>query len=65
MDLQPWNYYDEQLQPKGHTAEIVSTLESVMARNPDHPGALPCTCMQSRPPRIRSAASRPPIDCAS
>ena len=40
MDLQPWNYYDEQLQPKGHTAEIVSTLESVMARNPDHPGAL-------------------------
>jgi tetratricopeptide (TPR) repeat protein len=40
MDLQPWNYYDEQLQPRGHTAEIVSILESVMARNPDHPGAL-------------------------
>ncbi|SKA26790.1 hypothetical protein [Novilysobacter spongiicola] len=40
MDLQPWSYYDEQHQPVGHTREIVSTLESVMARNPDHPGAL-------------------------
>jgi tetratricopeptide (TPR) repeat protein len=40
MDLQPWDYYDEQLQPKGNTAEIVSILESVMARDPDHAGAL-------------------------
>ncbi len=40
MDLQPWDYYDEQLAPKGNTAEIVSILESVMARNPDHAGAL-------------------------
>lgn len=40
MDLQPWNYYDEQRHPKGHTTEIVAALESVMARNPDHPGAL-------------------------
>jgi tetratricopeptide (TPR) repeat protein len=40
MDLQPWDYYDEQLKPKGNTAEIVSILESVMARNPDHAGAL-------------------------
>jgi tetratricopeptide (TPR) repeat protein len=40
MDLQPWDYYDEQLEPKGNTARIVSILESVMARNPDHAGAL-------------------------
>ena len=40
MDLQPWDYYDALLRPKGNTAEIVSTLESVMARNADHPGAL-------------------------
>ncbi|MFD0740218.1 tetratricopeptide repeat protein [Lysobacter koreensis] len=40
MDTQPWNYYDEKLQPKGHTAQIVSTLESVIKRNPDHAGAL-------------------------
>jgi tetratricopeptide (TPR) repeat protein len=40
MDLQPWDYYDAELKPKGNTARIVATLESVMARNPDHVGAL-------------------------
>ena len=40
MDLQPWDYYDERQQPKGNTAEVVSTLESVIGRNPDHAGAL-------------------------
>ena len=40
MDLQPWDYYDEQLRPKGGTAEVVSLLESVLAKNPDHAGAL-------------------------
>jgi tetratricopeptide (TPR) repeat protein len=40
MDLQPWDYYDEQQRPKGNTAEIVSTLESVITRDPDHAGAL-------------------------
>ena len=29
MDLQPWDYYDEKLQPRGHTAEVVRTLEAV------------------------------------
>jgi hypothetical protein len=40
MDLQPWNYYDQQGEPKGKIAEIVATLESVMQRNADHAGAL-------------------------
>lgn len=40
MDLQPWNYYDGQGQPKGRIGEIVATLESVMQRNADHAGAL-------------------------
>ena len=40
MDTQPWDYYDAQLRPKGHTAEIVATLESVLRADPDHPGAL-------------------------
>ncbi|QCO68069.2 hypothetical protein E5843_10370 [Luteimonas yindakuii] len=40
MDLQPWAYYDAELRPVGHTAEIVSVLESVIAAHPDHPGAL-------------------------
>lgn len=40
MNLQPWDYWDEQGRPKGNTAQFVAQLESVMARNPDHPGAL-------------------------
>ena len=40
MDLQPWDYWDATGQPKGHTAEVVSQLESVMQRDPKHAGAL-------------------------
>ncbi len=40
MDLQPWDYWDDAGQPKGRTAEVVSVLESVMARDPEHAGAL-------------------------
>jgi hypothetical protein len=40
MNLQPWNYYDAQARPIGNTGEFVATLEAVMKRNPDHPGAL-------------------------
>ena len=40
MDLQPWDYYDKERRPIGHTSEIVSTLESVIKRDPDHAGAL-------------------------
>ncbi len=40
MNLQPWDYYDASGQPKGHTAEVVSQLESVIQRNPMHAGAL-------------------------
>ncbi len=40
MDLQPWDYWDAAGEPKGHTAEVVSQLESVIARDPEHAGAL-------------------------
>ena len=40
MNLQPWDYWDAEGRPKGHTAEIVSRLEGIIARNPEHPGAL-------------------------
>jgi tetratricopeptide (TPR) repeat protein len=40
MDLQPWDYWDAGGQPKGHTAEVVSQLESVIARDAEHAGAL-------------------------
>ncbi|HUG98482.1 MAG TPA: hypothetical protein VMQ83_04860 [Gammaproteobacteria bacterium] len=40
MDLQPWDYWDAEGNPKGHTAEFVAQLESVIERDPEHPGAL-------------------------
>jgi len=41
MDLSPWDYWEAGgAKPKGKTAEIVSTLETVLARSPDHPGAI-------------------------
>jgi tetratricopeptide (TPR) repeat protein len=40
MDLQPWDYYDENLNPKGNTSKVVSLLEEVIRKNPEHPGAL-------------------------
>ena len=40
MNLQPWDYWDEEGRPKGNTTQIVAVLESVIERNSDHPGAL-------------------------
>ncbi|MCA9287670.1 MAG: hypothetical protein KDA05_03745, partial [Phycisphaerales bacterium] len=39
MDLQPWDYWNEDGSPKGRTAEIVAVLERVLASHPAHPGA--------------------------
>jgi tetratricopeptide (TPR) repeat protein len=40
MDLQPWDYWDSNGQPTGNTARILSVLESIIARDPKHAGAL-------------------------
>lgn len=41
MDLSPWDYWEAGgAKPKGATAEIVSVLETVLRRNPEHPGAI-------------------------
>jgi tetratricopeptide (TPR) repeat protein len=40
MDLTPWDYWaDDGKTPKGRTAELVATLERVLAAEPDHIGA--------------------------
>jgi len=39
MDLRPWDLWKGDGKPQPGTDEIVTTLESVLARNPDHPGA--------------------------
>jgi tetratricopeptide (TPR) repeat protein len=39
MDLRPWNYWTPDGRPYAETPEIVGTLEKVLARNLNHPGA--------------------------
>src|SRR5262245_2630488 len=39
MDLRPWQLWSLDFQPAPGTPEIVALLESVLTRNPDHPGA--------------------------
>ena len=39
MDLRPWRLYDQDGKPAPGTGEIVSILESVLRRQPDHVGA--------------------------
>ena len=40
MDLRPWNYWTRDMQPYPETLEVLRVLESVLARNPNHPGAI-------------------------
>ena len=40
MDLRPWGYWMPDGKPHEGTREVVQLLESVMERNPSHPGAL-------------------------
>jgi tetratricopeptide (TPR) repeat protein len=40
MDLRPWGYWTRDGTPYERTPEIVALTESVIARNPNHPGAL-------------------------
>ncbi|MEH2237378.1 tetratricopeptide repeat protein [Nostoc sp.] len=39
MDLHPWQYWTKDGKPREDTEEIVAVLESVIKRNPNHPGA--------------------------
>ena len=40
MDLRPWGYWTRDGVPYERTAEVVALTEKVIARNPNHPGAL-------------------------
>ena len=40
MDLRPWNYWTRDMQPYPETRQIHRLLESVIARDPNHPGAI-------------------------
>lgn len=39
MDLQPWDYWTVELEPKGHNKTFIAAIEGALATHPDHPGA--------------------------
>jgi len=39
MDLSPWYYWERDGSPRPQTSELLSALERVVERDPDHPGA--------------------------
>lgn len=39
MNLQPWDYWDSNGDPKGRIEEVVTVLEGVMSSHSEHPGA--------------------------
>jgi tetratricopeptide (TPR) repeat protein len=39
MDTTPWDYWDEAGKPKPEGTEIMRTLENILKRHPNHPGA--------------------------
>ena len=64
MDLRPWDLWKPDGGPQPGTDEIVTTLESVLAQNPDHPGAchyyLHAVEASSQPERALSCAEQLP-----
>jgi tetratricopeptide (TPR) repeat protein len=40
MDTSPWNYWEKNGNPRQFTGEVLASLESVLARKPDHVGAI-------------------------
>ena len=64
MDLRPWDFWKPDGRPQPGTDEIVTTLESVLAQNPEHPGAchyyLHAVEASSQPERALPCADRLP-----
>jgi tetratricopeptide (TPR) repeat protein len=64
MDLRPWDLWTADGRPKSGTEEIVSTLESILSRHPDHPGAchyyIHAVEASSEPERALACAERLP-----
>ena len=62
MDLRPWDLWSAQGEPRPETPEVIATLETVLARTPDHPGALHYFIhtleASPQPERARAASDR-------
>lgn len=59
MDTMPWNYWSKDGKPNPGTTELLTVLESVLKRNPNHPGAnhLYIHAVESSPNPERGIAS--------
>jgi len=64
MDLRPWDFWTEDGKPKSGTEEMVRTLEAILARHSDHPGAchyyIHAVEASSKPERALPCAGRLP-----
>ena len=64
MDLRPWDLWKPDGRPQPGTEEIITTLESVLEQDPDHPGAchyyLHAVEASSQPERALPCAERLP-----
>lgn len=62
MNLQPWDYWDNEGNPKGRILEVLDVLEGVLKRTPNHPGAnhfyIHAVEASSNPDRAIPAADR-------
>jgi tetratricopeptide (TPR) repeat protein len=62
MNLRPWNLWTPDGAPQPETQEIVTNLERVLARNPEHPGAahlyIHAVEASTNPARAEAAADR-------
>lgn len=59
MDTMPWDYWQEDGEPKPETVEVLNTLESVLERNPNHAGAnhLYIHAVEAQQPELGIAAA--------
>ena len=61
MNLRPWNYWTRDMRSYPETEQVLSVLESVLARNPNHPGAIHLyihSVEYARPELAEAAAER-------
>jgi len=62
MNLRPWRLYTKDGTPEPGTEQIVATLEGVMQRNPEHPGAnhyyIHAVEASTKPERATASAGR-------
>ena len=59
MDTTPWNYWSDSGEAKPETVEVLTALESVLERDPNHPGAnhLYIHAVEASPDPYRGVAS--------